>query len=189
MIFTSKTPVVEEVRDKIEGITSEKVFMFLEYWKSKRIGATDVPLKDDLDPIDLGSMGVLPYIWLAEVPLAGRPKYRLGGERISDVFHRSLRGVSVDEVFVKDTADRVAARWQRIVSERLASVGLGTVYPDRSTSYRGEGLILPARSHEGRCDLVIGITEYHQSFERTPDGQPVAHFDTQVVYFVPISRI
>ncbi len=189
MIFTGRVPDQEEIYDKIENISSEKIFRFLGYRKSKRTRPTEVPLKDDLDPIDMSRLGLLPNIWLAEVPSVGRPVYRLGGEQITDVFGRSLRGASVDELFDSKTADRVANRWHRMVTENLASVGWGVVYPQRTTFRVGERLILPARDESSSKNFVIGLTDYRSEVQDDRAEHAERVFDTSIVYFVPIDRL
>ncbi len=163
--------------------------MFLDYWKSKRGSTTDIPFKADLDPIDMGVLGILPNIWLAEISGSDRPRYRLAGESINAVFHRSLRGASIDEVYDRETANRVMRRWDRMAREHLASVVLGTVCPDRSTAYLGERIILPARDDDGQCTFVIGVTDYHLSPRGGSEDEAESHFVTSAAYFVPVDRL
>jgi hypothetical protein len=184
-VFSVKGPIEEPIRGRLENLQSSKIQLLVKYWKSRQPSKDTPPLKTDLDPLDLGQLGLLPALWLVEAEPTGMLRYRLAGENINNIFKRSLRGLTINEIFDPATAEKVTRRWHRVLDEGLATYSVGNVYPENSAPYRGERLVLPALDHEGAPTFIMGITDYYFSDAASQDAN-ISEFDTPLAYFVPI---
>ncbi|MEQ9604364.1 MAG: PAS domain-containing protein [Thalassobaculaceae bacterium] len=188
MVYSLKVCGEEPIRDSLEGVRSVRLRRFLDVWNQTRLAEDLLPSKDGLDPLVMARAGLLPHIWLVEVPENKPPRYRLAGENIVQIFGRGLRGVSVTELFDLKGAEIVTTRWRRACKEKLGAYSIGRVYPENALPYIGERLVLPLIDKKSNSHFIVGVTDYKMDTETSTDSH-LLEFDTPVTFFVSIVNL
>lgn len=136
----------------------------LDVWSAARNGRT-VPERGAIDPVELGR--ALAHVWLCEREAAsGRFRYRLAGERINEVYRRSLAGLYLDEIIPEPGIAVVQRRYSDVVDTPAAVRTAGLVYLRNERVFQGERVILPLVETEAKSDLVLGATVYTMTSDR-----------------------
>ncbi|MBU0724521.1 MAG: PAS domain-containing protein [Alphaproteobacteria bacterium] len=123
-----------------------------EYWRG-RCAQADVPDRGDIDPVDMAFC--LPHLAVIELePDPFRPRYRLVGSRLVDLFGRELTGCYVDEVY------RGSVRKEALAAYRQTAEGRQPLYSRRTLhglfrSYSYDRLMLPLRRGGDRIEQIL----------------------------------
>ncbi|HEX6980222.1 MAG TPA: PAS domain-containing protein [Alphaproteobacteria bacterium] len=129
-----------------------------DYWHRVR-GARDVPLRSDIDPLDM--RGVLGHVVLFDVerdPI--RFRYRLVGTELARVRGVDLTGRYIDEVSIFSAHDAIIRFYTRVVTEPCIGLQRGpdTLFDARvGCMFR---LSLPMSSDGRAIDMILGGFEY-----------------------------
>ncbi|MEX0758566.1 MAG: PAS domain-containing protein [Tistlia sp.] len=152
----------------------------LAVWQAAGAGA--VPDYRALDPVALGR--TLPHVWLCEREAgSGRFRYHLAGERINEVYRRSLAGRYLDEIIPPDGLAVVQRRYDAVLDTPAAVRTAGLVYLRNQRTFSGERLVLPLLGAGGRPERVLGATVYALlPGSRPPEPEQV----TRVVRILPL---
>lgn len=128
----------------------------------------EVPDHRTVDPVALGR--ALPHVWLCEREAgSGRFRYRLAGERINEVYRRSLAGLYLDEIIPPAGIAVVQRRYDAVLDTPAVIRTTGLVYLRNARTFRGERLVVPLRGPGGGADRILGATVY----ELLPGADPV----------------
>lgn len=142
---------------------------FLEFWR--RCGAGGIPTKAALDPIGLARGGFMPHIWLVERVGEDRFVYRIAGERIIEVLGFYPRGKELHDLLPGPVAQELAARWSKLLDERLGYHNHGKIVAPDGGVFIGERLGLPLVDSAGEPRFVVGVTQYLVR-DRLPEKRP-----------------
>lgn len=161
------------VRDaKLRGLAA--------YWLDLRRGER-LPEYGDLDPARFASL--LPYVWVSEREGSGRFRYHLAGERINEVYGRSLRGRYLDEIMPAERREKTHAIYARVVDEPAVLHNLGWLYNRLGRSGYGERLALPMRKGPGPARIILGVSLY--VLDERP-GRPRSGLSGAADTFIPV---
>lgn len=143
-------------------LTGSDVFRDLaDYWSSKR-GSSDVPLRTDIDPVDLKSH--LSNIFIVKhIPKAADFHIRLLGTFLVERYGLDVTGSTVREAFSEiDPAFCEAAIGALTTSlkDRVIIRGQGTITSDRGTRISAEVLLLPLSSTGEQADTILGRWDF-----------------------------
>jgi hypothetical protein len=140
---------------------------FLEFWSAAR---RDRPVPDfvDLDP--LGMPWALRTIFVVERHDDGRMTYRLVGTSMSDRLGGKLVGKTANDVFEADYADRVNARWNRVLDEPALCYAVTRHLTRAGRILQARRLLAPARTGSGRIDRVVGVSAFDQGHFEAGSG-------------------
>jgi len=148
-----------EVRETLDHIEAPGLRAVMAHWRDC-LGASDVmPAKSRIDPVALGPSGILPSMWLVEVPEEGAPFYRLAGERIVKGHGKNVARRSIYEAYEAPVAAAIEQRWRRMLADHLFSHSIGEVRSETGTAFIGERVALPLTDEEGVPRFVIGSTQ------------------------------
>jgi hypothetical protein len=132
-----------------------------EYWDIAR-GHRDVPLRSDIDPIDLkqhlGSLFIADYI-----PDKADFRLRLVGTFLTERYGIELTGRTLRESFsaIDETfCDAAIASMIRTLSEKTWFRGGGTIISARNFRINFEVLQMPLSSSGQRADMILGKWAY-----------------------------
>lgn len=144
-----------------------RITRFYDYWDSLREDG-GIPGQSAFDPVEVGPL--LRTLWMARWDIEFQDfVYRLAGESILAAFPDSIRHKPLAEIYDKEHADELRARYQRICAAPAAFYARGQVYRHLKRYGTGERLVLPLLDHKGRPTIVIGCTTYSTSNWR-PSG-------------------
>jgi len=118
-------------------------------------------MRADLDPIDLGRIGVLPSCWLVE-HVDGDFQYRIAGDKIIEAFNQPLIKRSLKEILDPDTAKEIGRRWALCLDTRKAYINKGYVSAPKGYRYLGVRVGVPLLNTAGDPTFVLGYTIYRE---------------------------
>ncbi len=166
--------------DAFALVRDAKLRGLLAYWLDLRRGER-LPDYADIDPSHFASL--LPFAWVSEREPDGRFRYHLAGERINDVYGRSLRGRYLDEIMPADAIAKTHAIYSRVVGEPAVLHNLGWLYNRLGRTGYGERLALPMRKGPGPARIILGISHY--VLDDRP-GQPRSGLPGAADTFIPV---
>jgi len=130
----------------------------------------------------------LPVIWTFKYDRAtGDFIGRLAGERITQGFGRSFRGLRLDALHGPDTFALAQARMARVVEERALCHSHGLMFRQRERSGNGERIMLPLASDGIAPDGVLGASMVDYVFA-DPDYGPIELFSENESWFALTPR-
>jgi hypothetical protein len=130
---------------------------FAKFWIDAR-GEQVVPLFSDLDPVEMP--WALEAVFVVERRDDGVLAYRLVGELMSDRLGGKLIGKTAAEVFEREYAARVNARWNRVLDEPALCFAETRHLTRAGRVLRAQRFLAPARSSSGAIDRVIGVSSF-----------------------------
>lgn len=133
----------------------------LAYWTAK-CGARAVPLRQDIDPIEL--KGHLPSLFMLDVVDEGRDfRYRLVGTTIVEMSGRDVTGAMLSTLYKSypDAFAKAAALFGPVVTERRPVFARGTVFwrPERDFR-RFEAGYFPVSSDGAAVDIILAEVRF-----------------------------
>lgn len=121
-----------------------------------------MPCWDALQPSALARQ--LPILWAYRYDReTGRFVGRLAGDKITQIFGKSIRGVPMENVFPPDAFECAYELLQGVVREPAIHLSSGRVFGYLGRLGLGESIILPLASDGVLADGILGATEYHYS--------------------------
>lgn len=160
----------------------------LELWQSWRGDDARAPLKTAIDPIGLGSAGLMPDVWMIGEPEPGIFRFSLAGERMLNTYNQALRGKTVDETFDAPRATLANYRYRRIIHDECIEHSRGPVQRNGKTFYYAHRLILPLRGSEGAGGYAIGIAET-EGYDPYADPNGALEFFFDEITLVPVAKV
>ncbi len=88
---------------------------------------------------------------------------RLAGERITSLFGKSFRGLSMEDAYPADEYPALFARSKRVVTEPAFMRGSGLVFRHLDRYGTGERIIMPLAEDGEHGDGILGATEYRMN--------------------------
>jgi len=166
----------------LPGIRTPRLRLLLEHYLEVR-GERRMPSRRDIDPLCLGP--VLPIIWMSDYePEAGTFRYRLGGEKVNELWGAPVAGRLLSEFSPPERFAATNETHLKVLREEAALVASGAVFRCSGRVGLGERLILPLASDGVTADGLIGAT--HR--EPTVDLELAATREL-VTTFVPIAEL
>lgn len=128
------------------------------HWNEARAGR-QMPSWGDISPARISAH--LSIVWsykfdLATVVFTGR----LAGDRIEQVYGKSVRGATLREIFPCQTYPWARTLLDRVVKEPALHRGHGPVFRGFDRYGLGERIVLPLADDGVIADGVLGATEY-----------------------------
>lgn len=145
-------------RLEISQIRSERVQRLHEYWRSKIAAQGSVPLRRDIDPIELPDL--LPCLMLLDVerdPL--RFRYRLVGTRVVDFSYHDFTGTYLDEAGWVEVKGFTGA-YVDAVNERKPTGGFYVWDLRSGAPGTCEFALFPLCDEQGEITHVLAIEDY-----------------------------
>lgn len=140
---------------------------FAKLWIDARAGQM-VPLFSDLDPVEMP--WALETIFVVERRDDGILAYRLVGGVMSDRLGGKLVGKTAEDVFEREYAARVNARWNRVLDEPALCFAESRHLTRAGRILRAQRFLAPARSSGGAVDRVIGVSSFDTNHLETGSG-------------------
>jgi hypothetical protein len=127
-----------------------------------------MPSWNQLKPAALAKQ--LPIIWAYRYdPRSGEFMGRLAGDKISQIFERSVKGMAMQDIFPPEALKWAHRLFSRVVREPAIYWSSGQVFSHMDRHGSGERIILPLSSDGVTADGILGATEYRYPH---PDSQP-----------------
>ncbi|MDF1791330.1 MAG: PAS domain-containing protein [Thalassobaculaceae bacterium] len=152
------------VRETLDHIRVEALWTVMRLWQGWILPGQLLPAKSRLDPIALGRTGLMPSLWLVEVPEVGDPVYRLAGGSVTDAIGRGVRGRPVSKVLGVEEADDATSRWRLQLSRHLLGHARGEGVAETGETVYGERVTLPLADDTGRPAFILGCTVYEMPY-------------------------
>nr|WP_208645035.1 PAS domain-containing protein [Rhizobium gallicum] len=125
-----------------------------DYWNRLR-GASDAPLKSQIEPSSLGHL--LPSLFILEKnDELGAVTFRLAGTRICDLFGRDLRDESFAELFADGHADDIEATLLGAMHHVIPTLLNATGYSTAGHQATFEIIVMPLRCENGCRARLLG---------------------------------
>lgn len=139
----------------------QSIQALLGYWQERR-GDRAVPLRRDIDPLDLKTH--LPCLFMLDVIDEGRDfRYRLVGTTIADINGRDVTGNTVGTVYAgnRGTLDYAAKIFGTVLSERRPVFTRGSMFWRPEKSYRRfEAGYFPVSSDGTAVDIILAEVRF-----------------------------
>jgi len=153
----------------LSSITSAPLKAVALHWNTAR-GHRLMPSWDDLRPAAMAKQ--LPIIWSYKFDRStGEFTGRLAGDRITEVFDKSLRGTRLQDFHPPEARPWVTAMLLRVVSEPALHLSSGRVFKQMDRIGSGQRIILPLAADGKMADGILGATEYHSRISAEPPIQ------------------
>jgi len=150
------------------------------HWHEAR-GARLMPSWAQLRPSRIAAS--LPIIWTFKYDRAkGDFIGRLAGERITQGFGRSFRGLRLDALHGPETFATAHARMARVVDEPALYHSHGLMFRQRERSGNGERIMLPLASDGVTPDGLLGASVVDYVFA-DPNYGPIELFSENETWF------
>jgi hypothetical protein len=128
-----------------------------EHWHEAR-GSKSMPSWEDLRPKAIAAQ--LPIVWSYKYdPATGLFTGRLAGDRITQIYGKSFRGLALAEAQAPEAFAAVHALFSRVVQEPAIYLCAGRIFRQRDQFGSGERLMLPLSSDGVVSDGILGATE------------------------------
>ncbi len=145
----------------LSSITSAPLKAVALHWDMAR-GNQLMPSWDELRPAAMAKQ--LPIIWSYKFDRStGEFTGRLAGDRITEVFDKSLRGTRLQDFHPPEATPWVTAMLLRVVSEPSLHLSSGRVFKQMDRVGTGQRIILPLAADGKTADGILGATDYHSS--------------------------
>ena len=143
----------------LSSITSTPLKAVALHWNAAR-GDRLMPSWDELRPAAMARQ--LPLIWSYRFDRStGEFTGRLAGDRITEVFDKSLRGMRLQDFHPPEAVPWVTEMLLRVVSEPALQLSSGRVFKQMDRVGSGQRIILPLAADGKTADGILGATEYH----------------------------
>lgn len=143
----------------LSSITSAQLKAVALHWNAAR-GNRLMPSWDALRPAAMAKQ--LPIIWSYKFDRGtGEFTGRLAGDRITEVFGKSLRGTRLQDFHPPEASPWVTAMLLRVVSEPALQLSSGRVFKQMDRVGTGQRIILPLAADGKTADGILGATEYN----------------------------
>jgi hypothetical protein len=140
------------------SIASTDLKAIAQHWNSAR-GKNLIPRWTDIRPAAIARQ--LPIVWCYFYdPDQNEFIGRLGGEAITRVFGRSIKGAKLSELAPIIGPDNLALRLKRVLREPALFSAFGPMFAQGEQYGVGEQIIMPLASDGIVGDAVIGATDY-----------------------------
>jgi hypothetical protein len=156
-----------------------------EYWNTIRSGRL-LPSWQSLDPAALRKHLPIVWAWRWE-PALGTFLGRLSGEDIVAVHGQGVRGKRIEEVFSREAAEIILARYKRVIDGPTLMHGYGKVFVLSGGHGQGERIVLPLAADGSRADGVFGATVYRRGERRINPGEATLNVAEEVVNFFDLT--
>jgi hypothetical protein len=165
-----------------------RLFRLLEVWKGACASSARPPRKSDLDPIDLGRAGLMPYLWIMEKVGDGDFRFRLTGEQARKNFRSNPIGKRLEDLHDEKTVRNRKALLEKVIGEGNAAYSLGSTIIDGHPIFLTDRLVLPLTDDSGATRYSIGAFEDVKLRHGLIDGgYPIYEFKDLV--FTPASHL
>jgi hypothetical protein len=145
------------------------------HWNDAR-GSRRMPAWADIKPSAIAAQ--LAIIWSYKYDRATDTfTGRLAGEKITAIFGKSLRGVSMADVYPPDQYPALFTRSKRVVMEPAFMRGHGLVFRHLGRYGTGERIMLPLADDGEHGDGILGATEYSITAEPTHEQLTVGEIE------------
>lgn len=151
---------VGEFADNLDHVTSPGLRTAMRHWRDCLEHGRSLPSKDRIDPLVLGPAGLLPYVWIIEVPPDAPPFFRLAGEGVARGHGHSVVRRTIYEVFERQPAETIERRWRCLLADDLFGHTQGDIYSDTGRVYSGDRIALPLADEAGSPRFIFGCTDY-----------------------------
>jgi len=141
-----------------QSVRSEQLQAVADHWHEARRNRL-MPAWRDLRPAAMRKQ--LPIVWAyAYDPDTEQFTGRLAGDKITDIFQKNFRGISIPEVHPREAVGWVYGLLKRVVTEPALYHYEGQVFRQLERYGSGERIILPLSSDGTEGDGLLGATEY-----------------------------
>jgi len=147
---------VNRERDTLEVVRSAEMMALIRIWHDCRRNGQVIPLKENLDLLEIFRAHLAPHIWLVSKAAGEEFTYRLTGDDIRQRFGKKLTGFSIVDLYGEKLAGEIRFRWDSMFDDRLIRYSHGAVYHGVDKAYMGERLTLPLWCKGTR--IVLGCT-------------------------------
>ena len=165
---TATRPKTMEMRDFdafIDAIASPALRKVALHWNEAR-GTRRMPAWRDIDPAAIAPQ--LPMVWSYKHDSKTDEFIgRLAGDRIEQVFGRSLRGARLSELHSAEAYAWVSRLCKRVITEPALYKYAGPIFIQLNHYGSGERIILPLSSDNVTSDGILGATEYPFAVSRS----------------------
>ena len=128
------------------------------YWEERR-GNRLVPLRRDIDPVDLKDL--LPYIIIAELQRNPfRVRYRLGGAAVNDALGYNIAGRYLDEMEVAGGQDTWKSVYKRVMESARPVFGCTVATLSSVTMFTCEFAVFPISQSGDLVDQCLEIENW-----------------------------
>jgi hypothetical protein len=140
------------------SIVSTDLKAIAQHWNSAR-GKNLIPRWTDIRPASIARQ--LRIVWCYSYD-ADQNEFigRLGGEAITRIFGRSMKGAKLSELTPIIGRDNLALRLKRVMQEPALFSAFGPMFMHGEQYGVGEQIIMPLASDGVVRDTVIGATDY-----------------------------
>lgn len=141
-----------------QSIRSKELQAVADHWQEARRGRL-MPGWRDLRPAAMRKQ--LPIIWsYAYDPATGDFTGRLAGDKITQIFEKNFKGLSIAQAHPPEAVGWVRDLFKRVVTEPALYHYEGQVFRQLNRHGAGERIILPLSSDGAMADGLLGATEY-----------------------------
>jgi len=142
------------------------------FWQSK-IGATGIPLRTDIDPIQLRAW--LPSVLLAQARFDDTGTaidffFRVAGAFAGERYGRDLTRRHLSEVSLDHQNANILANFQVPIETRRPAYSINRFLDDTGVLRSFETLLLPLSSDGQACDMVLGVVMPLRKDFDAPEG-------------------
>jgi hypothetical protein len=144
--------------DFTQSIASANLKAVAEHWNLAR-GEKPMPFWSDIRPSSIAKQ--LSMVW-CYVYDAEQDEFvgRLGGETISQIFGRPIRGIKLSELAPVVGLEKMKSRFKRVLQEPALVSGYGAMFTQLDRYGVGERIVMPLATEDGHPNAVFGATEY-----------------------------
>jgi hypothetical protein len=140
-----------------QQISTPSLGVVARHWNEVR-GSKRMPSWEDLRPKAIAAQ--LPIVWSYKYdPATGIFTGRLAGDRITQIYGKSFRGLSLAEAQAPESFASSHALFSRVVQEPAIYLCAGRIFRQRDQFGSGERLMLPLSSDGVVSDGILGATE------------------------------
>jgi len=176
---------INQARDTLEVVRSAEMIALIRIWHKSRRNGEVIPLKENLDLLEIFRAHLAPHIWLVSKAPGEEFTYRLTGDDIRQRFGKKLTGFSIVDLYGEELAGEIRFRWDSLFDDRLIRYSHGAVYQDVDKAYMGERLTLPLWCKGTRIVLGCTLIDHLQS----KDGYPEYEANTLIHCAIPIADV
>ena len=144
--------------DFAQSIVSANLKAVAEHWNLAR-GEKPMPYWSDIRPASIAKQ--LSLVWCYDYD-AEQDEFigRLGGEAISRIFGRPIRGAKLSELAPIVGLEKMKSRLRRVMQEPALVSGYGAMFTQLDRYGVGERIVMPLAAEGSHPKAVFGATEY-----------------------------
>ncbi|MEQ9491653.1 MAG: PAS domain-containing protein [Alphaproteobacteria bacterium] len=169
----------------LSELENQPVIALVRLWCNLSVNGA-LPIKQDINAIDVARTGTMPFIWLLERKDDDREIIcRLAGDEIIHAVGKPLRGRKVSEVYDPLSYRVIAEEWNRVMDAGQTCHNKGIIAASQGRRYHGERVALPMADRYGRSQFVLGATLYTELHDLYAAEEAAEFFSKDPAVFTP----